>query len=96
MQKKETSIILYKCPKDNNFRGCGEVGIASDWQSEGQGFESPHLHQLKTHKRAVEVLFFYAQRLAEVKKPRVWCLFGVYFDKNQSPITKVTELYGLL
>ena len=24
--------------------GIGEVGIASEWHSEGQGFESPMLH----------------------------------------------------
>jgi hypothetical protein len=26
--------------------GRGAVGSASDWQSEGQGFESPRLHQI--------------------------------------------------
>ena len=25
-------------------RGCGAVGSASEWHSEGQGFESPQLH----------------------------------------------------
>ena len=27
------------------FRGIGEVGIALEWHSRGQGFESPMLHQ---------------------------------------------------
>ena len=27
------------------FWGCGAVGSARDWQSRGQGFESPQLHQ---------------------------------------------------
>lgn len=27
-----------------NIRGFGEVGIAPDWQSGGQGFKSPKLH----------------------------------------------------
>ena len=31
-----------------NSWGIGEVGIALDWQSRGQGFESPILHQTKT------------------------------------------------
>ena len=28
--------------------GYGEVGIALEWHSRGQGFESPYLHQIRT------------------------------------------------
>jgi hypothetical protein len=36
-------------------RGCGAVGSASEWHSEGQGFESPQLHQVqKTRAPALE------------------------------------------
>lgn len=29
------------------MRGCGAAGSASHWQCEGQGFESPHLHNIE-------------------------------------------------
>ena len=33
--------------------GCGAVGSAPDWQSGGQGFESPQLHHKKPEPRAI-------------------------------------------
>lgn len=38
--------------------GIGEVGIALDWQSRGQGFESPILHQIKNTAFMVVFLIF--------------------------------------
>lgn len=39
LQKYEISSIIYHAT-----RGYGAVGSASEWHSEGQGFESPYLH----------------------------------------------------
>lgn len=49
--------------EQKHFRGIGEVGIALEWHSRGQGFESPMLHQVflvkNPYKLAVlRVLFF--------------------------------------
>ena len=30
----------------NILWGCSSIGRASDWQSEGKGFDPPHLHQM--------------------------------------------------
>lgn len=38
-------------------RGRSSVGRALDWQSRGQGFESPRLHQIKKPHNSV-VRFF--------------------------------------
>ena len=38
--------------RGKNCRGCGAAGSASEWHSEGQGFEPPQLHQIN-HRRSV-------------------------------------------
>jgi hypothetical protein len=37
-------------------RGCGAAGSALDWQSRGQGFESPQLHQVDQENTQVRTL----------------------------------------
>ena len=46
-----TTLLALSPPKsicyaaNRNLWGCSSIGRASDWQSEGRGFESPQLHQ---------------------------------------------------
>jgi integrase/recombinase XerC len=40
--------LLYSWTK----RGCSSIGRASDWQSEGSGFESHQLHQILSYKKS--------------------------------------------
>ncbi len=49
--------------------GFGEVGIAPDWQSGGQGFESPKLHGLKMAILSRYSLFLYKNKNQYLKVP---------------------------
>lgn len=43
----DKSLNMYYDIIEEIMWGFGEVGIALDWQSGDQGFESPKLHQIK-------------------------------------------------
>jgi hypothetical protein len=56
-------------PETNPFRGYGAVGSASAWHAEGQGFESPYLHEIQKASNIVFGAFCVAPSSALADRP---------------------------
>jgi hypothetical protein len=70
-------------------RGCGAAGSASHWQCEGQGFESPQLHNLIQHaNRPLTCTNRFGGRSSFVVHCGQWC---AELEQNWSRAQKTTK-----